>query len=78
MFEDLYQLIPVTFRSTNLRQVTDGVVAAAILLFVVLEYGLKTTLIPDSVMALSDAGLRVLIFATIAWHILRERVNGHA
>ncbi len=61
----------------NLHRVVDGVAATAILLFVVLEYGLRTEIVPDSAMAIGDAGLHVLIFGTIAWHFMREKLNGH-
>lgn len=60
----------------NTHRLVDGIAALAILVFVTLEYGLSMRLIPDSMMALGDAGLHVLIFMSLAWHFLKERFNG--
>ena len=61
--------------SVNLHHIVDGVAALAILVFVVLEHGLKVKFISDSTMTFGDAGLHVLIFSTLAWHFLREKLR---
>lgn len=60
-----------------LHRAVDGVAAVALVGFLALEYGLgASNPVPERLMSFGDAGLHVLIFGTVLWHIVKERFNG--
>ena len=59
-----------------MHRALDGVAAALILIFVLVEYVLRVETIPDVALSVGDAGLHVLIFGTLTWHLIWEKLNG--
>lgn len=59
----------------HLHRIVDGIAAILIVAFVLVEYVLHVNLIPDLYMSLGDVVLHILIFGSLMWHVIWERLR---